>query len=168
MFKLNRLLPRFAKFTGAGAAAAANSTVANSGIIVLSQGATVKPLRLYEWEFAPAANAEDSNYNLWMQRSSTQGTWTTAVTPAPLDFINAVASNATCKAASTVAGTLISNSVLLQVGCNQRAGYRWVAVPGGEFLVGSTATPATGHSIFLAYNFAQGTAVNTGSLSWDE
>lgn len=157
-----------AKFTGAGAAAAANATVANSGIISLALGATVKPMKLYEWEFSPAANAEDSNYNLWIQRSSTQGTWTTSVTPAPLDFVNAQASTSTVKAASTIAGTLISNSVLLVVGCNQRAGYRWVAVPGGEFAVGSTATPSTGHSVFLAYNFAQGTAVNWGSFSWDE
>lgn len=157
-----------AKFTGAGLAAAANSTVANSGIIKLELGATVKPMKLYEWEFAPAANSENSNYGLWIQRQSSAGTWTTAVTPAPLDFINAQASTAVVKTGSTVAGTLITNSVLLQVGCNQAAGYRSVAVPGAEFAVGSTATPSTGHGVFLAYQFAQGTAVNSGSMSWDE
>lgn len=153
-----------AKYTGAGAAAAANSTVANSGIIQLAQGATVKAVRLYEWDFSPDANAEDSNYSLWLQRATTKGTWTTTITPAALDGSNALAANSTCYAASTVAGSLVSNSVLLQVGCNQRAGYRWVAVPGAELVL----APTTLFNIFLAYAFAQGTAVNVGSMSWDE
>lgn len=153
-----------AKFTGAGAAAAANSTAANAGIIQLAQGATVKPLKLYEWEFSPAANAEDSNYLLSLSRATTKGTWTTTVTPAALDGQNAVASGASCFCASTVAGTPVSNSILLEAGCNQRAGYRWVAVPGGEFMV----APTTLFNIFLSYLFVQGTAVNNGSMSWDE
>ncbi len=153
-----------AKYTGAGAAAAANSTVANSGIIQLAQGATVKAVKIYEWEFLPAANAEDSNYALWLQRATTKGTWTTTITPAALDGQNALAANSSCFAASTVAGSLVSNSVLLEVGCNQRAGYRWVAVPGGELML----APTTLYNIFLAYLFVQGTAVNNASMSWDE
>lgn len=160
--KVDRLY--HAKYTGAGAAAAANSTAANAGIIQLAQGATVKMVKLYEWEFSPAANSENSNYGLWLQRATTKGTWTTTVTPAALDGMNALASNSTVYAASTVAGSLVSNSVLLQVGCNQAAGYRWVAVPGGEINLGVT----TLYNIFLAYSFVQGTAVNNGSFSYDE
>ena len=152
-----------AKYTGAGAAGAASSTAATAGIVKLEQGATVVGLRLYEWELAPAANAEDSNYGLRLKRQTTAGTWTT-LTPAAIDPLNARASSAVSATASTVAGTAVTNSTLLQVGCNQRAGYRWVAVPGAELVVAGT----TAYGIILEYSFAQGTAVNTGSMSWDE
>ncbi len=153
------------KFTAAGLAAAANSTVANSGIIQIAQPAvTVKPVKLYEWEFGPAANSENSNYGLWLQRATTKGTWTTTITAAPGDGQNAYVANTLCFAAETVAGALVSNSVLLQVGCNQAAGYRWVAVPGAEFVVGPTAL----YNIFLAYQFVQGTAVNSATMMFDE
>ena len=150
MFTFHRLLPRFAKYTGVGAAAAANSTTANAGIIQVAQGATVRPIKIFEWEMAPGGAAADNNYGVNLQRATTKGTWTNTITPAPLDGQNAVAATSTCYTVSTVAGSAVSNSNMLQVGFNQRAGYRWVAVPGAEFLV----APTTLYNIFLAYSLS--------------
>jgi hypothetical protein len=153
-----------AKYTGAGTAGAANSTTANAGIIQVAQGSTVKDVKLYEWEISPGGAAADNNYQVQWQRQTTKGTWTTTVTSAPLAGPNALAANSTCYLISTVAGSLVSNSVLLSVGFNQRAGYRWVAVPGGEI----TLAPTTLYNVFLSYFYAQGTDVFYASASWDE
>jgi len=162
--KFTRLLPRFAKYTGAGSAGAASSTTAAAGIIQVAQGATVKDIKLYEWEISPGGAAADNNYQVQWQRQTTKGTWTNTITSAPLVGLNAVAAGATCYTVSTVAGSLVSNSVLLSVGFNERAGYRWVAVPGGEL----TIAPTTLYNIFLSYLYAQGTDVFYASASWDE
>ena len=153
-----------AKFTGASVAAAANSTAANAGIIQVAQGGTVKPIKIYEWEMGPGGAAADNNYGVLLSRQTTKGTWTNTITPAPLDGQNAVAATATCYTVSTVAGSAVANSSLLQVGFNMRAGYRWVAVPGGEFMI----TPTTLYNIFLGYNYAQGTDSMSASIMWDE
>lgn len=141
-----------AKYSGSGSAGAANSTTANAGIIQLAQGATVRPIRLYEWEMGPGGAAADNNYQVAIQRATTKGTWTNTITSAALDGSNAVAATATCYTVSTVAGSLVSNSVVLSVGFNERAGYRWVAVPGAEIVV----APTTLYNVFLSYLYAQG------------
>lgn len=151
------------KYTGAGNAGAASTTAATAGIIKLEQGATVVPLKLYEFEIAPQAAAADNNYGVRFKRQTTAGTWT-GVTPAALDGINARASAAVCGIASTAAGTAVSNSELLRLGFAMRAGYRWVSVPGGEFIV----APTTAYGILAEYIYAQSTDVLSGSFTWEE
>lgn len=153
-----------AKYTGSGSAGGANSTTANAGIIQVAQGATVRPIKLYEWEIGPGSSAADNNYQVAMQRATTKGTWTNTITSAAIDGQNAVAATATCYTVSTVAGSLVSNSVILSVGFNERAGYRWVAVPGAELAI----APTTLYNIFLSYLYAQGTDTFYASVSWDE
>lgn len=166
--KVDRLY--YTKFTGAGSAGAANSTAANAGIIQLAQNSTtanVRPVKLYEWELGPGSAAADNNYQVQWQRQTTKGTWTNTITGAPLDGGTATAvglSQANVYTVSTVAGASVSNSVLLSVGFNQRAGYRWVAVPGGEFQVAPTAL----YNIFLSWIYAQGTDTFYASITWDE
>lgn len=153
-----------AKYTGSGNAGAATATVAAAGIIQVAQGATVKAVKLYEWEIAGGSAAADTNYIVAMQRATTKGTWSNTITPAALDGQNAMAAQATCYTVSTAAGSLVSNSILLNVGFNERAGYRWVAVPGGELVL----APTTLYNIFLSYLYAQGTDTFWASVSWDE
>ncbi len=75
----------------------------------------------------------DNVINWVVNRNSTVGTATTHV-PTPLD-----AGDAACllvgRVNHTIEGTVTDQTGLLQVAANQRASYRWVAAPGGEFII---------------------------------
>jgi hypothetical protein len=144
-----------ARYAISGAAGVASVTAATAGIVKAeSAGASCV---IYEWSVGPGAGSEDSNYTVRLKRQSTAGTWT-AATPSPLDNLTSAASTVG-GVASTAAGT--GGTILNNWGFNQKAGYRYVCVPGGEFYV--TRTAANG--IILEYAVVQGTAVNYGSMS---
>lgn len=75
----------------------------------------------------------DNVINWIVNRNSSQGTGTTHV-PTPLEQ-----GDAACLLAGRVNHTIepivTDQTGLLQVAVNQRASYRWVAAPGGEFVV---------------------------------
>lgn len=150
-----------AEYSVSGAAGTASATAATAGIVKIDNAATVLSTpRIYEWSVGPGAAAEDSNYTVDLKRQTTAGTWT-GVTPAPLDPASAAA-KATAGRASTAAGS--ASTVLGYWGFNQRGGIRWVAVPGGEFVVDR----ANSNGIILEYAVVQGTAVNYGTLLFHE
>ena len=144
-----------------GAAGAASATAATAGIMKVDNAATILSVpHIYEFGIGPGAAAEDSNYTCQIKRQTTAGTWT-AVTPSPLDPASA-ASKATAGRVSTAAGT--ADVVLMSFGFNQRGGYRWVSVPGGEFVMAS----ANSNGIILEYITVQGTAVNIAHMMFFE
>lgn len=151
-----------ARYVIAGAAGAASATAATAGIVKVDNpsSAPIKRAAIYEFSVGPGATAEDSNYTISLKRQTTAGTWT-SVTPAPIDDSSS-ASTSTGGRASTAAGT--ASTVLGYWGFNQRGGFRWVAVPGGEFLNTGTAS----HGIILEYTVVVGTAVNYGCLMFEE
>ena len=60
------------------------------------------------------------------------------------------------------AGT--AGNVIGYWGFNQRAGFRWVAVPDGEMIVGK----AVSNGLIIEYAVIQGTAVNYGLICFEE
>ena len=150
-----------ANYCAAGAAGTASATAATAGIIMVDNAATILSVPvIYEFGVYPGAAAEDSNYTIQAKTQTTRGTWT-SVTPAPLDPASA-ASKATAGKASTVAGT--AGTILAIFGFNQRGGFRWVAVPGGEFYM----PRANSNGIIIEYAVVQGTAVNYGNIMFRE
>lgn len=152
----------FKRFSISGNAGAASATAATAGIAKL-EGTAATRAALYEWDFGSAAAAApvDQNYLIRLKRQSTAGTWTTA-TPVALDSADpaAVAIGAV---ASTVAGT--AGSILMTIGVNARAGFRWVAIPDSEFIVPATAS----NGIILEYAAVSGgTDINSATLLYQE
>lgn len=145
-----------------GAAGAASTTAATSGLAVISNPAstTMALAKVYEWEVGPGANSADNTYAVRVKRNTTAGT-STAVTPSPLDK-KASASITAAGVALTAAGGV--DVELFRVGFHMRGGYRWVAIPGGECVVPA----AFSNGIFIEYIFAQGTDVNEVALFFDE
>lgn len=150
-----------ARYSVFGAGGAASATAATAGIIKVDNASTMLSVpRIYEFGVYPGAAAEDSNYTIQAKRQSTAGTWT-SVTPSPLDTASA-ASKATAGKASTAAGT--AGVVLGTFGFNQRGGFRWVAVPGGELWVDR----ANSAGIIIEYVVVAGSAVNYGQIYFEE
>ena len=67
----------------------------------------------------------------------------TAVTPIPLDPADA-ATESDAGENHTIEPTYTAGSILLAVGLNQRATFRWVASPGGELVYPATASNGLG------------------------
>jgi hypothetical protein len=118
---------------------------------------------MYEWDFGSAAGAApvDQNYQIRFKRQTTSGTWTSQ-TPVALDSADPAA---VCVGgiASTAAGT--AGSVLMVVGVNARAGFRWVAIPDSEIIVPATAS----NGIILEYSaISGGTDINAATILYQE
>jgi len=151
-----------ARYSITGAAGAASATAATAGIVKV-QNPSAAPLAraaIYEISVGAGSTAEDSNYTIRLKRQTTAGTWTSA-TPAPVDSSSS-ASLSEGGIASTAAGT--GSTVLGIWAFNQRGGFRWVAIPGGEFVNTGTVS----HGIILEYIVVTGTAVNYGCLMFEE
>lgn len=127
----------FKRFAITGTHVSANTTAATAGILKV-EGTAATRAALYEWDFGSAAAAApvDQNYLIRLKRYNTSaGTWT-AVTPSALDPADPAAV-AVGGSNSTAVGT--AGVVLLTIGVNARAGFRWVAIPDSEFIVPATA-----------------------------
>lgn len=94
----------------------------------------VYDLILSQAEATPA----DGNTLFQVQRCTSAGT-ASAVTPQSLDPADA-ATEMDAAENHTVDPTLTASAILLSVGLNQRATFRWVAAPGGELVFPATAS----------------------------
>ena len=150
---------RYSVFGNAGAASASAAS-AGIGKIDNPASTTMAAAKLYEWEIGPQANSADNTYGVRLKRQSTAGTWS-SVTPSPNDP-KASSSVTLGGVASSAAGS--AGVELARWGFHQRGGYRWVSIPGGEFVVPLTFS----NGIILEYLFCQGTDVNGVSLMFDE
>lgn len=102
--------------------------------ITAATGATtLRRAWIYDVLMGTDGTPADNEISWKIDRQTSVGTGSSA-TPAPLDFADAAAlSTATTNV--TIEGIVTGATQLLQVGVNQRASYRWVASPGGEFIV---------------------------------
>lgn len=111
------------------------STTASCGTI--GAGATPRRGAIYEIEFSSEGTPAD-NVFLWViQRCTALGT-STAVTPSTRDQADTVAANAAAGQNHTIEPTYTANLVMNRLALNQRATYRWVAVPGKELVYPAT------------------------------
>lgn len=96
----------------------------------------------YDIMFGSEATPADNAFKYTVQRCTALGT-STAVTPQPLDAADA-ATEADAGENHTIEPTYTAGAVLLAVGLNQRATFRWVASPGGELVYPATASNGLG------------------------
>jgi hypothetical protein len=96
----------------------------------------------YDIVFGSEASPADNAFLYLVQRCTALGT-STAVTPQPLDPADA-ATESDAGENHTIEPTYTANAVLLSIGLNQRATFRWVAAPGGELVYPATASNGLG------------------------
>ena len=96
---------------------------------------------LYDFVFGSAEAAPADGNSLWqIQRCTTAGTAGSSVTPQGIDPGDTVAATTVCGQAHSADPKLTSNAILLSIGLNQRATFRWVPAPGKELIVPATAS----------------------------
>lgn len=117
------------------------STTASLGSITAD---ATRPRRgkIYDLILGSEGSAADNAFKYIVQRVTAAGT-STAVTPFPLDPADA-ATESDAGENHTIEPTYTANAVLLAIGLNQRATFRWVAAPGGELVYPATASNGFG------------------------
>lgn len=152
-----------ARYSVFGAAAAASVASTAEGIMAITNpsSTTMAKAKLYDFSIGPGAAAEDSNYTISLVRVTALGTYT-SVTPSPLD--SGQGASITAGSRAQTAGSNTKGVTLGTWGFNQRGGFRFVAVPGGEFVVPGTFSAG----LLLIYTVVQGTAVNNATMFFDE
>lgn len=144
---------------GPSATGTANKTAAQ-----IVGGTTVR-VSLYEFAIGIKTdpNATDQQLEYLIGRTTSAGTAGSTPTPLPNDPSD-VAAIATTGITHSGEPTYTAASFLYDQGINQRAGFRWVAVPGQEF-----RTPATSANGIGIKNVAiTATAIVLGTLAWTE
>lgn len=136
---------------------------ANKTAVTVVASATVRP-RVYEFTIGTKTdpNTTDQQLEWAIGRFTAAGTAGSAPTPNPVDpgDVAAVATaGITHSAEPTYASTYLMN-----IAQNQRAVFRWVAVPGYEFVAPATAANGIG----LKNVAITATAIVTGNLAWME
>lgn len=109
--------------------------------LALEAAATIRA-RIYDMIFGCHDTPADNAFMWTVQRFTVAGT-RTAVVPATLD---PGAPAAICQGGEnhTVEPTYTAATELLDFGLNQRATFRWVAAPGGEFVLPAVAANGIG------------------------
>lgn len=133
----------------------------NKSIVAVTSAATVRPA-LYDLVLGCGATPADLAGRFILGRYTAAGT-ATAVTPLPIDpgdpaALAAGASNHSAEPTYTAGG------IGLQFGLNQRATFRWVASPGGEFM--APATAANGFGLYSSSH--GGTPICEGTMHYIE
>jgi hypothetical protein len=131
-----------AKFAASGVSGALTTTV-KTALGVQQPASTLKGrIELYQLILSSAATPADNSIEWIVQKTSTAGT-STAVTPTDVDD----ASNTAVGAAGqtfTAEPTAVSNTILLDIGLNQRSPYTVVLGPGFEWPIANTASRGIG------------------------
>lgn len=117
------------------------STTASVGNIT-ADATRPRRLKWYDIVLGAQGTVGDNPFLYTLQRCTTAGT-STAVTPQPLDPADA-ATEADAGENHTIEPTYTAAAILLNIGLNQRATFRWVAQPYGELVTPATASNGIG------------------------
>lgn len=125
------------------AATGAQTVTATPGDTVLAiTGASTIRGRIFDLAWGSIATPAD-NVIQWLVRRATALGTSTSVTSQKLD--SAAPTGLTLAGENhTTEPTFAAGSELIDIGLNQRASWRWVAVPEGEIVVPASATAAVG------------------------
>jgi len=141
----------------------ATGTVNKTAVTVIA-GTGVRP-RIFEFAagIATAPNSTDQQLDFALQRFTAAGTAGSSPTPLPIDPGD-VPAVATAGITHSAEPTYTATGILFEQTMNQRAMFRWVAVPGMEFMAPATAANGIGlKNVAIAV-----TAVMTGTVMWVE
>lgn len=117
---------------------ATNTQSATLPVVTLIGTTSIRPA-LFEFTVGPGVTPADYTANLKLQRCTTTGTQGSGITPQPLDTADPAAGGTSGLAIFSVGPTLTANAFVLSLPINQRATYRWVALPGKEIRIPATA-----------------------------
>jgi hypothetical protein len=98
--------------------------------------ATLTRGKIYDILVGTNGTPADNYMEFDLSRQTAAGT-STATTPNPLELGDRAAGTVG-SANFTAEGTITAASSVFYLGLNQRASYRWVASPGGEFVIPNT------------------------------
>lgn len=129
-----------------------DTNTASTTQIAITSAATVRP-KIYDLLIGSVATPADNAWDFQIQRYTAAGT-STAVTPQKLDPGDPAAL-ASAGVNHSAEPTYTANEILLRIGGNQRATFRWVAAPNGELVLPATAANGAG----LLSNAVGGSAV---------
>lgn len=118
-----------------------NDDTTHAAILGLTSATTIKP-KIYDLIIGSDAVAADNAVELVLQRYTAAGSGDD-ITPRPLDPDDPAAL-AAAKENHTADPTFTDDLVLLQIGMNQRATFRWVAAPGGEIVLPAATANGVG------------------------
>lgn len=148
-------MPRNYNVSG-NCAQGASATLPLSNIVTTG---TVRPI-LYDVTMGSDATPADNAATFAFQRGTTVGTWAgaggAAITPQAEDPADPASQTTANQGIASVGPTLTANAFMLQWSQNQRATFRWVAAPGSEIKLPSTAS----NSLNLVNRVA------TASVNW--
>lgn len=142
---------------------AVHETAAGATVTILQVvGVTTTRAWIYDIIVSSDATPADVATQYDVQRGTVSGTGT-SVTPRALDPGNPAAL-LSGEGGTFTGQTKTANSAMLSFGLNQRATFRWVAVPDGELVV-----PATSDNWIGVESIASGGTPNTNcTISWAE
>ncbi len=130
------------KYAATGEQVAVTAAPGDTALAVFSVG-TTKRGWLYELVFSHGAAAADTVIEWLARRLTALGTEGAGVVPAPID-IDAAASILDAGEDHGVEPTYTAATELLDFDLNQRATFRFVAAPGGEFSIPAVANAGIG------------------------
>ncbi len=121
--------------------------------------------RVYDFIVGSDATPADAGTKFSFRRTSTSGAASaTPITPNALDAADPAALLAFHQVWTTTQPTITASSDILQVAMNQRATFRWVAVPDSELVVPASAA----NEIVLMSVVASATANFAFTAMWQE
>lgn len=129
------------KYAATGLQDVVTAAPGDSALVII--GAVVTRAKLYEIIFSQGGTPADNVIQWLLRRFDTAEGTGTLVTPTPLDS-DAPASQLTADEDQTVEPTYTAATELLDFDLNQRATFRFVAAPGGEFWIPAVATEGLG------------------------
>lgn len=110
---------------------------------VSANASTANRLWIYEMYFGNEGTPADLAGTYIVQRFTTIPSGGSAVTPGKLDQADRAAQSVARENDGTT-GTFTANEVMIEVPMNHRGSYRWVAPPGGEWVVPAVAADGFG------------------------
>jgi hypothetical protein len=128
-------MARYSVDTGMGGTPQIMTTTYKT-LLSLTSPSTARRAWIYDLVVGADGTPADNVLVHKVDRQTTVGTGT-SITPVPME----VADGATTIVATgnhTAEPTVTDNTELLEVACNQRASFRWVASPGGELAIPAT------------------------------
>lgn len=130
------------RYAATGSIAVVTATPGDTALTVFSSGTTRRGY-LYELDVSHGAVPADNVIQWLLRRLTALGTEGAGVVPAPLD-IDAPGAILDAGEDFSAEPTYTAATELIDQDVNQRATYRWVASPGGEFVIPAVANAGLG------------------------
>jgi len=147
-----------------GKYAAVHQTPVGTNLTIINViGTAAIRCKIFEIQLGSDATPADIATEFNITRTTAVGTGGTGLTISPLDPLTVAATGTATGGTFGVEPTYGSN-ILLEIGVNQRAAYRWFAAPGNELICVASASNGLG----LRSINSGGTPNYNATIQWEE